>query len=221
MVRDLLSRRLMNQARHKTGTWLLMIMLGAASGWACSADDAATPGVASGGSAANDGGKAAIGGKGGLGGSGLGGGGADSGGGGGEPCGQRGDCVPVDHCGPLPLAELCDARPTSCPGFDELDYVDVCQRGNTVTLRETSCGGRVVVADYDLGTDTWGFDINGVLTYRRVDGDAVGSCQDGTGTSASTVWGEKPCALVGPVTDLCGAGGGAGDGGAGDGGAGG
>lgn len=120
---------------------------------------------------------------------------------------------PVDYCGPLPLAEWCDARPASCPSLDDLERGERC-RGGVVTIQETSCDGTVVVAKHDFGTDTWGFDETDVLTYKRVDSDQFAECSEGKGASASTVWGEVPCAVTGSAMELCGAGG-SGAGGAG------
>jgi hypothetical protein len=171
----------------------------------------------------DSGGTAGTGGKGGAGGKGGTGGGAEAGlgGGGASNCEDAIDgCPHVDACGPYPLSQICDSRPLACPSLDELDTDAVCTHA-TVTSRELSCGGKLIVANYGLGADTWGFDSKGVLKYKRVDSDAYGTCDDQRGASASTEWGELPCKAAGATTTLCsnggegGAGGAAGAGGAG------
>jgi hypothetical protein len=210
----------MNDDRHKTGTWLLLLVLAAASAGACSGDDDdSPPGVAGSGApgVAGSGGKAE-GGTGGVGGNAQGGESeANAGAGRVASCSDGGDCETADYCAPLPLADLCDPSPMACPSFDELAPTGICRRADRVTLQETSCGGQVVVADYDWGTDTWGFDANGALTYKRTSTDQFVPCPDGKTASSGAVYGEQACTLTGTKTDLCGAGSG-GAGGAGGGG---
>jgi hypothetical protein len=209
------------------GNWLLLLTLVAACAWACGDDDDDAPnGVAGSGGKAQGGtaGKDGTAGKGGAGASGAAGasggtGGADAGAAGfGGACQADRDCPAVDYCGPFPLDELCQGQSGACPHFDELDYTELCRDGTTVTLHDTTCGGKVVVADYGLGTDTWGFNADGVLIYKRFDSDAFDVCPDGKGASASTVWGKLECSVSGGATDFCGAGGAGGGGGEGGGG---
>lgn len=211
-----------------TGKWLCVMALVGASAWACSDDDGEPP-KATGGSSGT-GGKGGAGGKGGLGGAGgspagaggtaggAGGTAAGAGGSDGESClDDQANCPDVDACGPLPLAELCSARPAACPSLDEL--TEYCSASHAkFTSRELSCGGQIVIADYGLGRDTWAFDANGTLTYKRVDSDLYDICPDHQGASASTMWGELPCSATGAAAPLCNAGGAGGSGGEGGGG---
>jgi hypothetical protein len=146
----------------------------------------------------------------------MGGGGAGAGGGGAGSCEHDAEgCPDLDVCGPFPLSELCGVQPAACPSLVELDAARYCNAHATVTSRELSCGGQVIVAEYGLGAETWGFDASGTLKYKREDSDVYDTCPDHTGASASTVWGELPCSATGPATSLCDAGGAGGGGGAG------
>ncbi len=116
-------------------------------------------------------------------------------------------CPEVNACGPFPLSELCGADPEACTSLDELTATLYCSDDVTFTSRELSCGGQVIVADYDLAAETWGFDASGTLTYKRETGDVAGVCPDRRGVSPSAVWGELPCSATGPATSLCDAGG--------------
>ena len=116
---------------------------------------------------------------------------------------------------------LCGAHPAACPSLDELDTTQYCSDHATVTSRELSCGGQIIVAAYGFGVDTWGFDASGTLKYKRVISDTYDICPNHTEVSASTVWGELPCSATGPTTSRCDAGGAGGCGGAGGGGGGG
>jgi len=208
--------------QHKTGKWLLMMTLACSSAWACSDDDDVPVGTAgSGGTAVGGKGGTAAGGDGGKF---QGGDGGTAGGGEAGSCQDDGEnCPYVDACGPLPLSELC-ASPGACPTLEEIGPFRHCAANDmVVTSRELSCGGQVIVNEYELSSETWGFDASGKLTYKRESGDVASICPDGRGVSAATVWGSLPCAAVGPELSLCDAGGagGGGAGGAGGGGGGG
>jgi hypothetical protein len=206
--------------QHGMGKWLFMMALVASSAWACD-DDGDVPTGTAGSGGKSEGGEGGTAGSAGLGG--TGGEAAGAGGGAGTCEDDAEGCPEADACGPFPLSELCGAQPAACPSLDELDSIGHCDRGDpevTVTSRELSCGGQVIVADYGLGKDTWGFDASGTLKYKRSDGDVVDICPNQKEVSASTVWGELPCSATGPAISLCDAGG-AGGGGAGGGGAGG
>jgi hypothetical protein len=120
---------------------------------------------------------------------------------------ENGDCPHVDYCGPYPIEELCE-NPRACRSLDQLEQ-DLCggrtgSGSQTINIYDTTCGGKVVLTDSEFGSDTWGFDEDGVMSYRRSDTDAYGPCPEGESESASTVWGQEPCEAAGPAVRFCG-----------------